>query len=46
MVALKNEVFSVHRLKSSFLFNLWSWTNMHIVDRPNSLLDFFDLDEL
>ena len=42
-IAFDNEDISVNRMKSSFLCNLWSWTNLYIVDRPRSLVDFFDL---
>ena len=41
-----NKFLLVNRMKSSFLCNLWSWSNLYIEDRANSLLDFFDLDGL
>ena len=39
-----NIVFSSQRMKSSFLYNFWTWTYLYIVDKPSSLIDFFDLD--
>ena len=40
MIALENEEISIHRMNSSFICNLWSWSNVHSVDRHSSLLDF------
>ena len=37
---------SINRMKSTFLSNLWSWVNVHCVERPRSLIDFFVLDGL
>ena len=35
-----NKDFSAQRMKSSFICNLWSWSNVYIVERPRSLVDF------
>ena len=35
-----NKEFSMQRMKSSFVYNLWSWINLYMVDRPSSLVDF------
>ena len=40
MVAFENEVPSAHRMKSIFLFTLWSWVKLYSVDNLNSLLGF------
>ena len=45
MIALDDECRSVHRLKTSFLFNLWSWSNVHSTEIFYSLIDFV-LDRL
>ena len=39
-IAFDNKEFSMRRMKSSFVYNLWSWTNLYMVDRPSSLVDF------
>ena len=39
-VAFDNEAFSVYRLKSSFICNFWSLSNVYSGDRDKSLLDF------
>ena len=39
-VAFDNEAFSTYRLKSSFICNFWSWSNVCRGDRDRSLLDF------
>lgn len=39
-IAFNDQETSVHRMKTSSLCNLWSWTNLFIVDRPGSLFDF------
>ena len=31
---------SVNRVKSTFLYNLWSWVNLYSVERPRSLIGF------
>ena len=36
-----NKDFSAQRMKTSFICNLWSWSNVYIVERPRSLVDFF-----
>ena len=43
-VAFDNEAFFVYRLKSSFICNFWSWSNVYSGDRYRSLLDFLNLD--
>ena len=35
-----NEAFFAYRLKSSFICNFWSWSNVYSGDRDKSLLDF------
>ena len=35
-----NKDFSAQRMKTSFICNLWSWSNVYIVERPRSLVDF------
>ena len=37
-----NKDFSMQRMKSSFVCNLWSWTNLYMVDRPSSPTDFLN----
>ena len=39
-VAFDNESFFVYRLKSSFICNFWSWSNVYGGDRDTSLLNF------
>ena len=39
-IAFENKDLSVQRMKTSFICNLWSWSNVHIVERPRSLVDF------
>ena len=39
-VAFDNEACFAYRLKSSFICNFWSWSNMFSGDRERSLLDF------
>ena len=39
-VAFENEVPSAHRMKSFFLFTLWSWAKLYSVDNLNSLVGF------
>ena len=38
--AFDNEIPSAFRMKSSFLFTLWSWAKMFSVDNLSSLVDF------
>ena len=38
-IVFNNIVFSAQRMKSSFLYNFWSWTYLNIVDKPSSLID-------
>ena len=40
MIAFDDERCSVHRLKTSFVFSLWSWSNVHIIENSYSLMDF------
>ena len=42
-VAFENEAPSAHRMKSVFLFTLWSWAKLYSVDNLNSLVGFFVL---
>ena len=42
MVAFKDAVFSIHWLKSSFVFLLWLGTKLSIVGGPSTLLGFID----
>ena len=39
-IAFDNKEFSMPRMKSSFVYHLWSWTNLYMVDGPSSLVDF------
>ena len=39
-VVFENEVPSAHRMKSFFLFSLWSWAKLYSVDNLNSLVGF------
>ena len=39
-VVFDNEAFSAYRLKSSFICNFLSWSNMYNGDIDRSLLDF------
>ena len=39
-MAFDNKAFSTYRLKSSFILNFWSWSNVYSGDRDKSLLDF------
>ena len=41
-IAFDNEDFSVHRLKNSFVCNLWLWTKSIVNEGPLPLLSFFD----
>ena len=43
-VVFENEIPSAHRMKSFFVFSLWSWAKMYSVDNLNSLVGFFVLD--
>ena len=36
----ENETPSALRMKSSFLFTLWSWAKLYSVDNLNSLIEF------
>ena len=40
MAAFENEISSAFRMKSSFLFTLWSWAKLYSVDNLSSLVDF------
>ena len=39
-IAFDNKEFSMQRMKFYFVCNLLSWTNLYMVDRPCSLVDF------
>ena len=39
-IAFENNDFSAQRMKASFICNLWSWSNVYIVERPRSSVDF------
>ena len=39
-VTFKDEAPFVHRLKSIFLYTLWSWAKLNSVDNLDSLVDF------
>ena len=39
-VVFENEAPSTHRMKSFFLFTLWSWVKVYSVDNLNSLVGF------
>ena len=41
-IAFDNEDFSVHRLKNSFVCNLWVWTKSIVNEGPLSLPSFLD----
>ena len=41
-IAFKDDVLSVQRLKSSFIFFLWSKTKLFIKDGPSTLVGFID----
>ena len=40
MVVFDNEAPSTHRMKSFFLFTLWSWAKLYSVHNLNSLVGF------
>ena len=42
LLAFGNEKFSLHRLKYSFVCNLWSWVRVSIVLSSSSLVSFLD----
>ena len=42
LLAFGNEVFSLQRLKHSFVCNLWSWVRVFIVLSSCSLVSFFE----
>ena len=46
MIGFGDENCSDHRLKTSFLFNLWSWSNVHIIEKILFFDRFFVLDGL
>ena len=43
MITFGDEHCSVHRLKTSFLFNLGSWSTVHMTKKSNSLINFLSL---
>ena len=42
MIVFWNEEFSLHVMIYTFICNLWSWANVHSVDKHNSLLEFLN----
>ncbi|KAJ9678923.1 hypothetical protein PVL29_020968 [Vitis rotundifolia] len=42
MIAFDNEELSIHRLKNSFVCNLWLWTKSVVNEGPLPLINFFD----
>ena len=38
--AFENEAPSAHRMKSTFLFTLWSWAKLYSADNLDSLVEF------
>ena len=45
-IAFDDERCSVHRLKASFVFSLWSWSNVHITEKIDSLMDFLGMNRM
>ena len=43
MIAFENEELSIHRLKNSFVCNIWFWTNSIVNEGPLPLISFFYL---
>ena len=41
-IAFEEEVLSIQRLESSFVYFLWSETKLFIKDGPSTLVDFID----
>ena len=41
-IVFRDEVLSIQRLKSSFVYLFWSETKVYFVDGPTSLVNFFD----
>ena len=41
-IAFENEELSIHRLKNSFVCNLWFWTKLVVNEGPLLLFSFFD----
>ena len=42
MIAFENEELSIHRLKNSFVCNIWFWTKSVVNEEPLLLFSFFD----
>ena len=42
LLMFDNMTISIHRVKSSFVYNLWSWSRASIDMRPISLVSFID----
>ena len=42
LLVFDNTTISIHRVKSSFVYNLWSWSRAFIDMRPISLVSFID----
>ena len=41
MLVFEDVIISIDRMKSTLFCNLWSLINLHNVERPRSLVDFF-----
>ena len=39
-IAFRNGTLVVHKLKHSFVFNLWSWNMLHLGEEITSLIGF------
>ena len=39
-ITFENKDLSAQRMKASFICNIWSWSNVYIVERLRSLVDF------
>ena len=39
-MVFENEAPSAHRMKSFFLFTLWSWAKVYMVDNVDTLVGF------
>ena len=42
-ISFDDEKNSIHRLKHSFLCNIWTWSKLFLVFSPPSVVDFVDL---
>ena len=41
-IAFENKELSIHRMKSSFVYNFWVWTKSIVDEGPLPLISFFD----